>query len=121
MTIAGQNFEVFQGDNKIIIITVKNQDGTLTDLTGYSAVWCVHTFNPNHEIILQKTTLPGEGITIPNPTSGEIVITLTQADTQTKIPKTYGHQCEVEDGLGNHATVSTGYMNVRESITHPSL
>jgi hypothetical protein len=42
MTIKGQNFELYQGDNKEIIITVRDASGALQNLTGYSAVWCVH-------------------------------------------------------------------------------
>lgn len=118
MTIAGQNFEMFQGDNKELVITVYKQDGvSIQDLTGYNAVWCAHNQTPENPVII-KTTSPGEGITIPDPSSGQLVIELANVDTNTLTPKTYGHQCEVEDALGNHATVTTGYMKLSRSITH---
>lgn len=117
MTIAGQNFEVYQGDNKEIIITVRNQDGSLTDLSGYNAVWCVHDITPENVVLLKSTGLAG-GIAIPTPANGQLVITLTSDDTMDIITKVYGHQCEIEDSLGNHATVTTGYMKVFKSITH---
>ena len=117
MTISGQNFEVYQGDNKEIIITVRDDNENIIDLTGYSVVWCVHNQRVT-DIIFQKTTSLGEEITIPNPTSGEIIITLEGLDTHILTPKNYGHQCEIQDQFGNHATVTTGYMKILKSITH---
>jgi hypothetical protein len=120
MTTKGQNFEVYQGDNKEIIITIRNQDGSLTNLTGYSAVWCVHSQTISN-IVLQKTTLPLGGIEVPDPASGQLIITLSSVDTSTLATKNYGHQCEIEDNFGNHSTVTTGYIQILRSITHPEL
>lgn len=120
MTLSGQNFSIFQGDNHEIIVSVKNQDGSPADLTGYSAAWCAYG-QTSAETILLKTSSPGEGITIPNPADGKVIISLEQLDTQNLVTKNYGHQCEVEDSLGHHATVCTGYMKVLRSITHHSL
>jgi hypothetical protein len=119
MTVAGQNIELFQGDNKIIVITVKNKStGLPQNLTGYSVVWCVHTQSPSPVIVMSKTTDLSGGITIPDPTNGEIHIELTQMDTENMIPKIYGHQCEIDDSAGNHDTVTTGYFKVHLSHTH---
>ena len=116
MTITGQNFEVYQGDNKTVIVTVRNQDGSLTNLTGYNAVWCAYRQTPDTIVILKTTT---SGITIPDPLSGELHIDLGQTDTAALTTSNYGHQCEIEDSFGNHATVMAGYMRVLKSITHP--
>jgi hypothetical protein len=119
MTINGQNIEVYQGDNKNIIISIVDDDGGILNLTGYNAVWCMHEQTAEN-IVLQKTTSPGEGITIPDPTNGELVIALEQSDTSELTPKIYGYQCEIEDAFGNHATVTTGYLKLFKSITHHS-
>lgn len=121
MTTQGQNFEVYQGDNKEIIITVRNKyTGALEDLTGYSAVWCAYNQTLANVVILKVTT--DGGIVIPTPTSGELHIILDSEDTADLVPtKNYGHQCEIEDALGNHSTVATGYMKVARSITHNEL
>jgi hypothetical protein len=119
MTVAAQNIETYQGDNKEIIITVTDDDGVLIDLSGYSAVWCV--YNQTLEtIVIQKET-GGLGITIPSPTSGQLVIELESTDTATLVPKNYGHQCEIKDASGNHSTVTIGYIKILRSITHAEL
>lgn len=116
MTIKGQNLEMYQGDNKTIIITVYNEDGGVATISGYSAVWCAYRQTP-FTIAIQKSTL--DGITIVDP--GQIHIALEQEDTENLDPTVYGHQCEIEDALGNHSTVTTGYLSLIRSITHSVL
>jgi hypothetical protein len=116
MTLSGQNFEVYQGDNKEIIITVRNEDGSLLNLDGYEIVWCVHN-QTLANVVFQKKTSDGS-ITVPVPASGEIHILLEQEDTHDLPTKNYGHQCEISDAFENHATIMTGYMRVLRSITH---
>lgn len=120
MTISGQNFEIYQGDNKVVIITVYDENDAILDLTGYSAVWCAYNQSLSDKVII-KSTLPGEGITIPSPTNGQLQITLDSIDTENLNPKTYGHQCEIENAGGSHSTVTVGYMKVNRSITHSEL
>ena len=117
MTTHGQNIELYQGDNVNIIITVVDDNNQILNLTGYNVVWCLHE-QTTEQVILQKTTSPGEGITVPDPTNGEILIPLLQDDTAEMTPKIYGHQCEIEDSSGNHSTVTTGYLKLFKSITH---
>jgi hypothetical protein len=118
MTIKGQNLEIYQGDNKNIIITVYDENGGLVTLSGYSAVWCAYKQTPFTVAIEKSTT---NGITILDPSSGQLQITIEQSDTENLTPNVYAHQCEVEDAFGNHATVTTGYFSVLRSVTHPSL
>lgn len=118
MATTGQNFELHQGDYKQIIITVLDENGEPLDLTGYSAIWCMHVQTLN-DIVITKTT--SDGITISNPTSGELEIELEAVDTESLSARVYGHQCEIEDILGRHATVTTGYVKLHKSVTHASL
>lgn len=120
MAATGQNFELFQGDYKEVTISVVDENGQAVDLTGYNAVWCMYIQNVDDVVIAITKTTSG-GITIPSPTSGELVITLEDVDTENLIPRIYSHQCEIEDLLGRHATVTTGYVKLYKSITHESL
>lgn len=118
MTTTGQNFELYQGDNKQLIITVRDEDDVIVNLTGYSAVWVAYNVSPQ-QVILTKTSDLGE-ITIPVPADGQLIVELEQADTVDVTPKLYGHQCEIEDSSGNHFTVLIGSMRLLKSFTHQS-
>lgn len=115
MATTGQNAEIYQGDYHELIITVVDEDGVVADLSGYSAVWCLYGQTEGN-IVLTKTT--SDGITI---TGGQITIELENVDTENLTPRIYGHQCEVEDIMGRHSTVTTGYVKILKSITHSSL
>lgn len=118
MTATGQNFEIYQGDDKRIIITAKDVDGNIINLAGHSVIWCAYD-QTLENIIIQKST--SNGISIPTPASGEIIITLEGLDTSSVIPKNYGHQCEIKDSFDKHYTITTGFMKVIKSITHSLL
>lgn len=118
MASTGQNFELYQGDDKELVITVRDNAGALVDLTGYSAVWCVHIRTPDN-IVLEKTT--SDGITIPTPGNGQLIVEIDGTDTAELLPRNYDHQCEVEDPSGHHTTVSVGYMKLLKSVTHDIL
>lgn len=120
MTITGQNFEVYKGDNKEIIITVTDDNGAILDLTSYSVVWVVYNTTLD-SIVIKKSTVASNEITIPSPTSGQVHIALDSIDTESLTPRTYGHQCEIKDVSTNHSTITTGYIKILKSITHPEL
>lgn len=116
MTITGQNVELHQGDDRVIIITVYDEDNNILSLTGYDAVFVVYE-QTMENLVITKSTMVG-GISISNPTSGEIEITLSSEDTEGLTAKTYGLQCEVQDSFGNCSTVTTGLFKVLKSFTH---
>lgn len=117
MTVKAQNFEIYQGDDKQIIITVYDENGAILDLTGYAAVW-VAVQQTTFDVVISKETEASGGISIPDPTNGQLIIELDANDTVSIAPKVYNHQCEIEDASGNHSTVTTGYMTVVRNVTH---
>jgi hypothetical protein len=103
----GQNFEIFQGDTHVVVISVTDANGGVFNLTGYTIRWVV--YHPTtHSIILDKST--GSGITVP--VSGEIHIDLLPTDTENAIPKVYNHECEIQIGTNNVHTVCVGTVNI---------
>lgn len=120
MTISGQNFEVYQGDTKQIIINATDDDGNVLDLTGYTIVWVAYNLTTGELVITKSTANVGE-IEVTTPSTGVIQINLESVDTEILPAKGYGHQCEVEDSFGRHATITTGQMSVLKSHTHSQL
>lgn len=114
MTISGQNFEMYQGDTKEIHIAVTDEaTGLPLDLSPYVAfdgiTWVMYR-QTSQQTVLTKTY--GEGITVPIPSNGEIIITLLPTDTENINPSTYNHECEIVSSNTNVATVTTGTVKL---------
>lgn len=86
-----QNFEIRQGDQRNVVITVFDSTGALLDLTGASLSWVLITSEWG-ELLLSKAV--GTGITIANQTTskGQVTVSLLPADTATLEPRAYTHQ-----------------------------
>lgn len=102
MTALKQDFEMFAGDSKQIIVSNTNDNGSPLDLTGASVKWSLSD--------IVKTNV--NGIYISNPINGEFVIHLDPEDTVNKIGK-FRHEAVVTDVVGNVSTVLKGYVTIR--------
>lgn len=109
MTATGQNFEIFQGDSKQIIITVYDENDAILPLDGYEVSWVMYR-STNKQLVLSKTL--GDGITIPTPSNGQIVIDFLPDDTVNIVPNTYAHECEISTGPTDVSTVTVGAVKV---------
>lgn len=112
MTQKNQNFEMFAGDTKDIVVTVDDGDGIPVNLTGASIKW-----------VLKKATVTGaqqvlktmaNGIFLTDPLAGEFTVRLATADTNAISGKFY-HEAEVTDSSGNVSTVFTGTVKIEPS------
>lgn len=110
MTEVGQNFEMYQGDTKNIEIEVRDENGAILPLDPYDGItWIV--YNTTTKATVLTRTL-GDGITVPTPSNGVILISLVPADTENIIPNTYAHECEIVSGTSIVATVATGTIKI---------
>jgi len=109
MTATGQNFDIYQGDSKQVIITTYDENDAILNLTGYDITWVLYK-STTKELILSKTL--GDGITVPTPSNGEIVINFLPEDTENVIPNTYLHECEISTSPTDVSTVTTGSVKV---------
>jgi hypothetical protein len=110
MAAKGQNFEIFQGDTKRLVISVQHPDGSPYNLTGYSVRWVIY-FPTTRALLLERAT-SGGGITVPVPTNGEILIDLVPTDTENAIPRIYNHECEIQTSSTNVHTVCVGIVTI---------
>lgn len=118
MTISGQNFEVYQGEDKQLIIFVVDETGTALPLAGYDVIWTMYNSTNGNIIIVKSTDVSGQ-IELDTPSTGYLTINLGSDDTENVVPKTYGHQCEGIDAFTQHSMFTTGQVNVLKSHTHP--
>lgn len=111
MTKKNQNFEMYAGDTKDIVITVTNANGAVVNLSGASVRWALKK-NVSASQNAYKTT--SSGVTLTSPSAGVFTVRLSAGDTQ-GLQGRYYHEAEVTDVLGNVSTVTTGYVTIEPS------
>jgi hypothetical protein len=103
MTAVNQNFSMYQGESKNLIVSV---DG-VTDLIGATLKWGLRKRESStiNDILKEsEITVSGTEITIP----------LKPPDTETLLG-TYFHECELTDQQGNVSTLFTGIVTILRS------
>jgi hypothetical protein len=103
MTATKQNFSMYSGESKVVIVSVTKENNAFLDLTGSKIKW---SFNN----VLKTDT---NGIALSNPTNGEFTIYLNPADTQ-NLEGIYYHQAIITDAQGNVSPVMTGNITIKK-------
>jgi len=111
MTMTGQNVSIYKGDDKILVVTVKDSSGNIEDISGTTVNYVVYKFTIGN-IVITKTT--SSGISLTDPTSGIFEITLIPSDTENLLGY-YLHECELTDTFGKVSTIFTGKFTVIDS------
>lgn len=105
MTKRNQNFDMFAGDTKDIIVTMTDS----TNLSGASVKWSLRRGGARGPLVASKTT--SSGVT----TSGtSFTVRLSSADTSSLVGQFY-HEAEVTDVSGNVSTVTIGEIKIEPS------
>ena len=105
MTANNQNFQMYAGDSKNIVVTCRQEDGKDLNLTGATIKWVLKKTVLAGTNDLSKAT--GSGITITDAVKGKFEIKLNATDT-TSLLNSYYHKAEVTDSSGNVSTVLVG-------------
>ena len=115
-TATGQNFEMHQGDDKILVVTVYDNDDfeNIVNISGATIQFVIFK-QTSGQIVVSKST-GGSGIVLTDAPNGELEITLAGSDTAS-IYGTFLHECELTDATGNVSTIMTGYVKIYASRT----
>ena len=111
MTITNQDFTMWQGDRKDVIITVRDLNGDILDITDSTVIWMM--INATNK--LSKSTALG-GIILSDPENGELTIRIMPADTLEFDGMYFYHETEMTDAFGNISTVSVGNVALRKAF-----
>lgn len=114
MTTTAQNFEIYQGDDLALEVTVKNADGTPKDLTGATIRWALHTTNKAAVPKLSKAI--STGIAVTDAAGGVFTVTIARADTAALKAGVYYHEAEITDAASKRATVLTGKATILQAL-----
>lgn len=110
MTQKNQNFSMFSGDTKDLIVAVTD-NGQAIDLAGSSIKWAMKRSVRDVQSIIQKET-GGGGIVA---SSSSFTVRLNSEDTENVVPGRYYHEAEITDVVGNVSTVMTGTITIEQS------
>lgn len=111
MTVANQNFTIYQGDAALLLFTIVDGNGNAIDLSGVSDIVWAAQRDLNSSPVVRKT-MTGGGITFKTDgTDGKFQVSLTGTDT-TALTGFYLHAAVTIDGSGNASTAATGRMQV---------
>lgn len=113
MTRTGQNFTIYQGDDKELQVTVLDEDENKLNITNCALNWVFYKRYPQN-IVLTKTTL-ASGLVITIPASGIFIGYFDPPDTANLLGE-YNHECELTDPFGNISTILVGTMKVYKSL-----
>lgn len=106
MTAIKQDFTMYAGDSKEIIVAVVKEDNTPLELTDVNVIWAMQS----KKATVKKDT--SNGITVEG---ASIHIKLEPEDTEL-LSGAFNHQGKIVDVLENVSTVFTGTVLVMKSL-----
>lgn len=103
-----RNFCIDAGDDKQIVISVKDAAGLAVNVNGFTPHWGLFRIGDGFELISKTGAGQAE---VTNATAGEITITIDAADT-VSLAGTFYHELDVVDLAGKRATVAGGSLEI---------
>jgi len=113
MTSEDQNFELYAGDSKDIVVTVTDSNGAAVNLTNFTIFWKLTLLPTSSTALISKAV--GTGIVKTNPSGGIFTVTITNTDTAT-LAGCYYHEAKIVDGSSNEFTVTSGRAIIHSSV-----
>ena len=111
MARVDQDFELYQGEDKVIRFSITDDADAPVELSGTTATWVLASSLAGNEIALTKTV--GNGITIDGT---DYILTLISAETELL----YGHFTHelrmIKDSL--ESVVAVGSATINRSLTN---
>ena len=116
MTLRDQDFEMWQGENKLVYFTITGDSSAVKDLTdSTSFLWKALRHVGSTSATIAKSTAGG-GITVTGATSGIFCVTISSSDTESINGRFY-HEARFTDSDGKNEVVSTGILIINRSGT----
>jgi len=106
------DFEMFSGDSKNLVVTVKDKSEAAVDLTGASISWGLARSEYASADITKSI---GSGVTLTNTLNGEFEITLDPTDTSGLVGSFY-HEAQLIEASGDVSTVLSGKVIITKDL-----
>ncbi|HHM12820.1 MAG TPA: hypothetical protein ENJ16_04650 [Planctomycetaceae bacterium] len=112
--LTSQDFDVRTGEHATLVVTVKNDNDTIRDITGATIVWNAW-FPGSASPLIAKTNADPSEVSITDGPNGVFAVFLIPTDTQTTSAKRYKHSAQVTLS-GTESVVLEGWMTVIDNI-----
>jgi len=109
---------MFKGDHRTFLLTVKDQNGVVVDITGATIIFSLKADPTNATALVEKISTDINEIEITNPTQGEAEIYLIPADTSDLEPGIYFYDVELTTTSGKVYTLVKGELNLLQDVTN---
>lgn len=109
MAETNQNFSMYQGETKNLVVPITKEDGTALDLTGATITWALRQRMTSTSNLITKST-PSQ-ITVSGNT---LTVHLIPSDT-TSLKGAFYHECKMTDTQGNVSELFTGLATITVS------
>lgn len=113
MALIDQDFDVYEGDNFVLPVTVRDVNGAVVNLTTLAAARWQVAVAKGYPPLISKAL--AAGITVIDAAGGRLDIALLPADTAALGGSTYRHELEITLGT-NVQTVLVGKATINQSI-----
>lgn len=108
------NFVMTAGDNKILVVTVRDANASPVNITGSTIKWqCARSYGKAS--VISKSTATDDGILITDGANGRFTVTLNADDTEDLVGN-FVHEAQVTATDGTISTVLKGTMKVNPAL-----
>lgn len=104
--------EMHSGNDKVIVVTVLDQDSATIDITGITADFSVSNDRASAPLFTQTV---GSGIVLSDPSNGELTVTIEDTDSEPLVGNYY-FELTITDVAGRVSTVLHGSLNVLRNV-----
>ena len=110
-----ESLEIIRGDDISLPFTYKDADGVAIDITGYTIFFTAKAVIDD-DVTDADAVIKKDVTSHTNPTGGESLITLTDADTNVA-PQNYLADIQLKDDSGNIASSGQFFLKVIADVT----
>lgn len=108
-----QDFEMRQGDFRNLDFTIKDKDGTVVNVTGFTGEWMLARSREDTSPLLTKSPSVEDGV------NGIMRVTMDPSDTlsPSALRGEFYQELELSNPSGNPSVVAEGIITIKGAIT----
>lgn len=104
------------GDELVLPITIRDNDGALVNITGAIGRFALAR-SPSSPVVIDSEASPATAaVVFTDPANGLVTVTITDENTEVLFGDYY-YECKITDSAGREAVVARGWISFAENLT----